>query len=219
MHCAGCAPPGSAAAARAERWSSTSAEQHCCRSAQEIFDGIRADGRQASGSRASTACSTTLAELRLVQRVDIGDGVARYEPAHRRRRAPSPPPRLRRLRQGRAVLRTTRSSGRSSTSQAASALTSTGTRSCCTALAATVASDELRRLDAEEPAGSRTNEGRPGRPSECSRCGGYSIRVSILNIGRYIATMITPTIIPTPIIMIGSMIAVSAATAASTSSS
>ena len=40
-----------------------------------------------------------------------------------------------------------------------------------------------------------------------------------LNIGRYIEMMITPTIAPTPIIISGSMIAVSAAIAASTSSS
>ncbi len=47
----------------------------------------------------------------------------------------------------------------------------------------------------------------------------YSISVSILNIGRYIAMMITPTIAPTAIIMRGSMIEVSALIAASTSSS
>jgi hypothetical protein len=37
----------------------------------------------------------------------------------------------------------------------------------------------------------------------------YLISVSILNIGKYIEMMITPTIMPTPIIMIGSMIEVS----------
>jgi hypothetical protein len=47
----------------------------------------------------------------------------------------------------------------------------------------------------------------------------YLTSVSILNIGMYIAMMITPTIRPTPIIMIGSMIEVSEPTAASTSSS
>ena len=36
------------------------------------------------------------------------------------------------------------------------------------------------------------------------------MRLSILNIGRYIEMMITPTIMPTPIIIIGSMIEVSA---------
>jgi len=49
--------------------------------------------------------------------------------------------------------------------------------------------------------------------------GSYLISVSILNIGKYIAMMITPTIIPTTIIMIGSMIEVSVAIDESTSSS
>ena len=47
----------------------------------------------------------------------------------------------------------------------------------------------------------------------------YLTSVSILNIGRYIEMMITPTIRPTPIIMIGSMIEVSVWIDASTSSS
>jgi hypothetical protein len=47
----------------------------------------------------------------------------------------------------------------------------------------------------------------------------YFTSVSILNIGMYIAMMITPTMQPTPIIMIGSMMDVSDATDASTSSS
>jgi hypothetical protein len=47
----------------------------------------------------------------------------------------------------------------------------------------------------------------------------YLISVSILNIGRYIEMMITPTIRPTPIIMIGSTIEVRVCTEASTSSS
>jgi hypothetical protein len=49
--------------------------------------------------------------------------------------------------------------------------------------------------------------------------GRYLISVSILNIGKYMATTIRPTIAPTPIIMIGSMIEVSAWIDASTSSS
>ena len=44
-------------------------------------------------------------------------------------------------------------------------------------------------------------------------------RWSILNIGRYMAMRMIPTMIPTPIIMSGSMIEVSDATDASTSSS
>jgi hypothetical protein len=47
----------------------------------------------------------------------------------------------------------------------------------------------------------------------------YLTRVSILNIGKYIAMMITPTISPTPIIISGSMIEVSDVIDASTSSS
>src|SRR5262249_7909745 len=70
--------------------------------------------------------------------------------------------------------------------------------------------------------------GRAGRyPGDlCSlanrrRCYGAWLPISciILNIGRYIAMMMTPTIIPTPIIMIGSMIEVRFAIALSTSSS
>ena len=45
------------------------------------------------------------------------------------------------------------------------------------------------------------------------------MRLSILNIGRYIEMMITPTIKPTPIIISGSMIEVSDWIEASTSSS
>jgi len=47
----------------------------------------------------------------------------------------------------------------------------------------------------------------------------YLISVSILNIGRYMLMMITPTIRPTPIIISGSMMEVSDWIAASTSSS
>ena len=46
------------------------------------------------------------------------------------------------------------------------------------------------------------------RPSRHIR---YLMSVSSRNIGRYIEMMITPTIKPTPIIMIGSMIEVSVA--------
>src|SRR5262249_32879877 len=47
----------------------------------------------------------------------------------------------------------------------------------------------------------------------------YLTSVSILNIGMYIEMMMMPTMMPTPIIMIGSTIEVSDDTAASTSSS
>ena len=53
-------------------------EQHCCRSAQEIFDGVRGAGGKA-GIASVYRVLDTLTALRLVQRVEIGDGVARYE--------------------------------------------------------------------------------------------------------------------------------------------
>ena len=55
--------------------------QSCCSSAQEIFDGIRADGGRV-GIASVYRVLDELVELRLVQRVDIGDGVARFEPSH-----------------------------------------------------------------------------------------------------------------------------------------
>lgn len=54
--------------------------QDCCRSAQEIFDGIRSKGDRV-GIASVYRVLDTLAELRLVQRVDIGDGISRYEQA------------------------------------------------------------------------------------------------------------------------------------------
>ena len=54
--------------------------QDCCRSAQEIHDGIAAHGG-AVGVASVYRALDTLAELRLVQRVDAGDGIARFEPA------------------------------------------------------------------------------------------------------------------------------------------
>lgn len=55
--------------------------EDCCRSAQEIFDGVRANGGRV-GIASVYRVLDTLAELRLVQRVDIGDGVARFEIAY-----------------------------------------------------------------------------------------------------------------------------------------
>jgi len=55
--------------------------QTCCRSAQEIFDGIREHGRRVGIASVYRALDQ-LVELRLVQRVELGDGVARYEPSH-----------------------------------------------------------------------------------------------------------------------------------------
>jgi Fur family transcriptional regulator, ferric uptake regulator len=56
------------------------AEQHCCRSAHEIFGGIHTAGGKV-GIASVYRVLETLAELRLVQRVDLGDGIARFEAA------------------------------------------------------------------------------------------------------------------------------------------
>lgn len=53
--------------------------QDCCRSAQEIHDGIVARGG-AVGVASVYRALDTLADLHLVQRVDVGDGIARFEP-------------------------------------------------------------------------------------------------------------------------------------------
>ena len=53
--------------------------QRCCLTAQEIFDELRAGGRPV-GIASVYRVLDVLADLRLVQRVDVGSGVARYEP-------------------------------------------------------------------------------------------------------------------------------------------
>ena len=59
--------------------------QRCCLSAQEIHDGIREAGATVGVASVYRALET-LAALRLVQRVDVGDGSARFAraggPAH-----------------------------------------------------------------------------------------------------------------------------------------
>jgi Fur family ferric uptake transcriptional regulator len=57
------------------------AAQDCCLSAQELFDQLRADGRSAGLASVYRALEQ-LADMRLVHRIDLGDGVARFEPAH-----------------------------------------------------------------------------------------------------------------------------------------
>jgi Fur family transcriptional regulator, ferric uptake regulator len=57
------------------------ADQNCCLSAQDIFDALRADGRKV-GIASVYRVLDLLVGMGLVQRIDIGDGVARYEPAH-----------------------------------------------------------------------------------------------------------------------------------------
>jgi Fur family transcriptional regulator, ferric uptake regulator len=56
--------------------------QPCCRSAHEIFDGIRAGGGRVGIASVYRALDQ-LVELGLVQRVELGDGIARFEPSHR----------------------------------------------------------------------------------------------------------------------------------------
>ena len=55
--------------------------QDCCLTAQEIFDGLRADGRKV-GIASVYRVLELLTEKGLLQRVDFGAGVARFEPAH-----------------------------------------------------------------------------------------------------------------------------------------
>jgi len=56
------------------------AGQTCCRSAQEIFDQLRGEGRRV-GIASVYRVLDLLVSLGLVQRLDLGGGVARYEPA------------------------------------------------------------------------------------------------------------------------------------------
>jgi Fur family ferric uptake transcriptional regulator len=55
--------------------------QDCCLSAQEIHDSLRDAGGRV-GTASVYRALDGMDELGLVQRVDLGDGVARYEPVH-----------------------------------------------------------------------------------------------------------------------------------------
>jgi Fur family ferric uptake transcriptional regulator len=55
--------------------------QGCCLSAQEIFDRLRAEGRVV-GLASIYRILELLAQKRLVQRVEVGDGVTRFERTH-----------------------------------------------------------------------------------------------------------------------------------------
>jgi Fur family ferric uptake transcriptional regulator len=55
-------------------------DQHCCLSAQEIHERLRARGRRVGLASVYRALDT-LAQLRLVHRLDA-DGTASFEPAH-----------------------------------------------------------------------------------------------------------------------------------------
>lgn len=56
------------------------AEQECCRSAQEIFDQLRAENRRV-GIASVYRVLDLLVSLGLVQRLDLGGGISRFEPA------------------------------------------------------------------------------------------------------------------------------------------
>jgi Fur family ferric uptake transcriptional regulator len=55
--------------------------QECCLTAQEIFDGLRAEGRGV-GIASVYRILDLLADQGFVQRVEIGDAITRFEPAH-----------------------------------------------------------------------------------------------------------------------------------------
>jgi Fur family ferric uptake transcriptional regulator len=57
------------------------AAQECCVSAQELFDGLRSEGRSI-GLASVYRVLEQLADLRLVHRIDLGGGITRFEPAH-----------------------------------------------------------------------------------------------------------------------------------------
>jgi len=54
--------------------------QQCCLSAQEVLDGLRADGQHVGIASVYRALDQ-LAELGLVHRIELGEGVTRFEPA------------------------------------------------------------------------------------------------------------------------------------------
>lgn len=57
------------------------ADESCCLGAQEIFERLQARGRRVGIASVYRALDQ-LAALGLVQRVDVGGGIARYEAAH-----------------------------------------------------------------------------------------------------------------------------------------
>jgi Fur family ferric uptake transcriptional regulator len=57
------------------------AAQDCCVSAQEVFDGLRSSGRSV-GLASIYRVLDQLDELGLVHRVDLRDGLTRFQPAH-----------------------------------------------------------------------------------------------------------------------------------------
>lgn len=57
------------------------AEQDCCLTAQEIFDQLRGRDRRVGIASVYRALDV-LTSMKLVQRLEMGEGVARYEPAY-----------------------------------------------------------------------------------------------------------------------------------------
>jgi Fur family transcriptional regulator, ferric uptake regulator len=57
------------------------AEQHCCLTAQEIFDRLREAGRTV-GIASVYRVLELLTSEGFVQRIDLGSGISRYEPIH-----------------------------------------------------------------------------------------------------------------------------------------
>lgn len=55
--------------------------QHCCLTAQEIFDELRAKGRRV-GTASVYRALEQLTKDGFVQRIDVGAGMARFEPIH-----------------------------------------------------------------------------------------------------------------------------------------
>jgi Fur family transcriptional regulator, ferric uptake regulator len=55
--------------------------QHCCLTAQEIFDQLRAEGRRV-GTASVYRALEQLTKDGFVQRIDIGAGTSRFEPIH-----------------------------------------------------------------------------------------------------------------------------------------
>jgi Fur family ferric uptake transcriptional regulator len=55
--------------------------QHCCLTAQEIFDQLRAEGRRV-GTASVYRALEQLTKDGFVQRIDIGAGTSRFEPLH-----------------------------------------------------------------------------------------------------------------------------------------
>jgi Fur family transcriptional regulator, ferric uptake regulator len=57
------------------------AEQDCCLTAQEIFDRLRASGRQV-GIASIYRVLELLSSEGLLQKIDLGSGISHYEPIH-----------------------------------------------------------------------------------------------------------------------------------------